>query len=242
MKNSLRNTLSMAVVGLVLGVTMWWNMDVEVSMHGAEQPGIQSPVEGKSSSQSSIQDNTDIEYYGSPQYGNEDYPLPPGFDPDDVAVAWAKVDLASLEREMPGNLYWLLSAPTEDQNVLDERQRIKEYWTDQYNRINANLASEEEIYAYFEHRTKVASDNVAFATALLNRYGAVMPERGRHLQTFARNLNLVQLQELPKKLQNALESRDAFLQRRNEWLADKQAYEAKLAQEREAALRNMGKI
>lgn len=171
-----------------------------------------------------------------------DNAIPPGFDANDVAAAWAKVDLEALRNSMPNNLYWVLAAPTSDAAVLAERKEIKQYWEAQYKLINANHADEATIRAYFEHKTHMANDYVEFATALLNRYGADMPEEGRHLQTFARNLNLVQLQELPKKLQNALDSRKAFLERRENWLADKEAYEAKLAQEREAALRELGKI
>ena len=67
-------------------------------------------------------------------------------------------------------------------------------------------------------------------------------KQAHHFQVFARNLNVVQLQELPRKLTNALENRKRFIAKREAWLKDKTAYEARLAQEREAALRALGKI
>jgi len=169
-------------------------------------------------------------------------PLPPGFNSGDPAVAWAKVDLEALKADMPNNLYWVLAAPTKDEQVLAERREIKEYWDKQRAQINANRASEKQIRDYFQHREQVTTDYIEFATSLLNRYHDVLPEEAYSFQVFARNLNLVLLQELPKKLNNALESRKKFIAQREEWLQDKQAYEAKLAQERQAALRELGKI
>ncbi len=169
-------------------------------------------------------------------------PIPEGYEHDANAIAWSKVDMDSLKADMPNNLYWVLAAPTKDEVVLAERKEIKAYWDAQYAKINSNQASEDEIRAYFKHREQVATDYVEFATSLLNRYGNVLPEEAYSFQVFARNLNVVVLQELPKKLNNALESRKRFIEERESWLADKAAYEAKLAQEREAALRELGKI
>lgn len=168
--------------------------------------------------------------------------LPPGFSPGDDAASWAKVDLDALQAQMPDNLYWTLAAPTQDAAVLAQRKELKEYWEDQYAKINANLASEEEIRAYFEYREQKATDYVEFATALLHQYGDELSEQAHHFQVFARNLNVVQLQELPRKLTHALENRKRFIAKREAWLKDKTAYEARLAQEREAALRDLGKI
>lgn len=167
--------------------------------------------------------------------------MPSGFD-DDAAAAWAQVDLEALRAQMPNNLYWQLAAPTQDASVLAQRKEITSYWEAQFAKINANLASEVEIRAYFDHRQRRSEDYVEFATVLLNQYGDVLPEQARHFQVFARNLNLVQLQELPKKLTQALENRKRFLAKREAWLKDKTAFEEKLAQEREAALRELGKI
>ena len=171
-----------------------------------------------------------------------DESMPPGFTPEDDAASWAKVDLDALQAQMPDNLYWTLAAPSNDAAVLAQRKEIKEHWQAQYAKINANLASEEEIRAYFEYREQKATDYVEFATALLHQYGDELSEQAHHFQVFARNLNVVQLQELPRKLTNALENRKRFIAKREAWLKDKTAYEARLAQEREAALRALGKI
>ncbi len=169
-------------------------------------------------------------------------PLEQSFSESDHAFAWAKVDLGALRNEMPDNLYWVLAAPTSDEVVREQRKELKEYWQQQYAKVLSNTATETEIRAYFEHRHQVSSDYIKFATSLLNRHSTDLPERDYHFQVLARNLHLAQLEELPKKLQNALENKARFEQRRNEWLADKSAYEAQLQSEREEALRALGKI
>lgn len=169
-------------------------------------------------------------------------PLQKSFASSDPAFAWRKVDLVSLQNEMPDNLYWLLASPTNDALVQEQRKEIKEFWKQQYAKVLSNNATETEIRAYYEHRHQVSTDYIVFATTLLNRHSKDLPERDYHFQILARNIHLAQLEELPRKLQNALDNRDAFESRRSEWLADKSAYETQLHAEREEALRAMGKI
>jgi hypothetical protein len=164
------------------------------------------------------------------------------FSDSDPAYAWSKVDLEALQSDMPDNLYWLLAAPTSDSVVQEQRKEIKEFWQQQYAKVLSNQATEEEIRAYYEHRNQVSTDYIKFSTSLLNRHSKDLPERDYHFQVLARNIHLVQLEELPKKLQKALENRADFQKRRNEWLADKTAYESQLQAEREEALRALGKI
>ncbi len=168
--------------------------------------------------------------------------LQKAFSSDDPAFAWAQVDLEELQNEMPDNLYWALAAPTDDPVVQEQRKEIKEFWEQQYGEILSNRATEVEIRAYYEHRNQVSTDYIVFATALLNRHSTDLPERDYHFQILARNVHLAQLEELPQKLQQALENRERFEQRRSEWLANKSAFESQLHAEREAALRDLGKI
>jgi len=71
----------------------------------------------------------------------------------------------------------------------------------------------------------------------LNRHSKDLPERDVSFQQLARNLHLARLEELPKKLANALELRTKHEQRRTEWLADKEAFEEALRAEKEDAER-----
>lgn len=161
---------------------------------------------------------------------------------DDRALAWAKVDLEAIRNEIPDNSYWELAAPTEDKALLQHRKELKEYWRARENKISANLASEEEIREYFARQDMISNDYVEFSTILLNRHGSDLPETDYGMQNLGRKLHLARLQDIPGQLARALENRENFLARKSEWLADKDGYEAKLRQERDAALKELGKI
>ena len=159
------------------------------------------------------------------------------FPEGDPAWAWAKVDIERLQSEMPDNLYWTLAAPTSDEWLIAHRKETKAYWEAEYGQILSNKASEKQIRDYYAHQHKVSTDYVIFATQLLNRHIKDLPERDVSFQKLARNLHLARLEELPKKLNNAIELRQKFQARRAEWLADKAAYEDALRIEREDAER-----
>ncbi|TNC80402.1 MAG: hypothetical protein C9356_14180 [Oleiphilus sp.] len=161
---------------------------------------------------------------------------------DDRALAWAKVDLQAIRDEIPNNSYWELAAPTQDEALKQHRKEVKEYWRARENKISANLATEEEIREYFARQDKISNDYVEFSTILLNKHGSDLPETDYGMQNLGRKLHLARLQDIPGQLARALENRENFLSRKSEWLADKDAYEAKLRQERDAALKKLGKI
>jgi len=164
------------------------------------------------------------------------------FPKSDSAWAWAKVDLDSLEQEMPDNLYWALGAPTTDAALLEQRKESKAYWDKEYGKVLSNTATEKEIRAYYAQKNAVSTDYIKFSTLLLDRYSTVLPDEAYGLQTLARNLHLAQLEEIPRKLAIALELQKSHEKRRNDWLADKEAFEANLSFEREEAQRALGKI
>jgi len=159
------------------------------------------------------------------------------FPEGDPAWAWAKVDIARLQREMPDNLYWELAAPTSDEWLLEHRKEVKAHWEKEYGQILSNKASEKQIRDYYAHQHKVSTDYVVFATQLLNRHSKDLPERDVSFQKLARNLHLARLEELPKKLSNAMALRIKQEERRAAWLADKEGFEEALRAEKEDAER-----
>ena len=164
------------------------------------------------------------------------------FPKSDPAWAWAKVDLNSLEQEIPNNLYWTFGAPTTDATLLEQRKENKAHWEKEYGKVLSNTATEQEIRTYYAHKNAISTDYIEFSTLLLNRYSTVLPEEAYGLQTFARNLHLAQLEEIPRKLAAALERQNKHEERRNAWLGDKEAFEANLNAEKEEAQRALGKI
>src|SRR5262245_29379969 len=54
------------------------------------------------------------------------------FDDDAAARAWASVDMNEVRKAMPANLYWKMSAPTKDPDVIRAREEERERWNAEY--------------------------------------------------------------------------------------------------------------
>lgn len=154
-------------------------------------------------------------------------------------LALSRVDLEALKEKMPGNLYWQMGAPTQDESVRQERKEMREYWRQQENRIAANLAEEYAIRDYYMYQNALSEDYVAITDELLKNYGGDLSEQDYGLLLMANRLHAARLQEIPKQLATALDDRRDFVARKESWQEDPQAYEEALRLEREAALQEL---
>ncbi|MEM7411609.1 MAG: hypothetical protein AAF430_15360 [Myxococcota bacterium] len=146
------------------------------------------------------------------------------FPADDPAWAWARVDLEDLRQELPDNAFWELAVPTDDARVLAEREATRERWNRELGKVMSNTASESEVRAFYGERNRISSDYVAFTDLALERYGDVLPPRDKGLLELARTLHLARLEELPRRLSEALERRERHAALRDQWLADEAAF------------------
>ncbi|QRK14170.1 hypothetical protein JQX13_49380 [Archangium violaceum] len=128
------------------------------------------------------------------------------------------VDLAKLRERLPDNLYWELSAPTKDPQVLQKRAEEGLRWNELYGKVQSNTASEEEIHQYYEHRRRVSEDAIAFASQVLQEYGDQLPEQERGLYELSIRMHRTRLDELPRQTEDALARKRTQDQRRKEWL------------------------
>jgi hypothetical protein len=144
---------------------------------------------------------------------------------DAIAQAWSSVDWDAVRQAMPDNLYFQLSVPTTDEAVMEERRRERDRWNEQYGKILSGTASEEEIRAYYDHRARLSTDYVEFATYLLDQYGDQLHERDIGMLELARKLNLARLEEVPRKVEEAYERKRQQDEARAAWLADQKAFE-----------------
>jgi hypothetical protein len=139
---------------------------------------------------------------------------------------WAKVDMEAVRAAMPDNLYWKMSFPTKDPDVLAEREKERERWNVEYGKVLSNTATEAEIHAYFEHRDRLASDYIQFITHILENYGEDLTLRDIGLLKVAAELNLGRLEEIPRQMADALAGREAKAAAREAWLRDQKAFAA----------------
>lgn len=141
-------------------------------------------------------------------------------NPFDEPNAWAAVDLDAVRRAMPDNLYWRMSSPTKDESVLRERAEERARWNEAYGKVLSNTATEQEIDDYYAQRDRLASDYIQFATYILENYGTQLSIRDLGLLKVAVELNLAQLEEIPRQIEEAQRRRVAHQQVRDAWLRD----------------------
>ncbi len=139
---------------------------------------------------------------------------------DASAEAWAAVDLDEVRRAMPDNVYFKLSAPTKDEEILAQRDAERSRWNTEYGKILSGTATDEEIRAYYDQRARLASDYMEFTTYLLDHYRDTLPERDVGLLELARRLNAARLQEISRQVEESFERKRQQDEARAAWLAD----------------------
>lgn len=208
---------SVGVLALALGLLWWWSRPEAPT---GPAPGAAARAEGPSDGLAD-----------PPAAPDAPAGRPSASDPsegvfDASARAWANVDLDAVRAALPDNSYWERSAPTDDPELLRRREEERAFWEEQYGKVLSNTASEEEVRDYYAHRQQLSTDAIEFSSHLLGHYGDHLPERDVGLLQLAIKLHMARLEELPRNLSDALERRDAHEQRRREWLAQQEMFEA----------------
>jgi hypothetical protein len=150
----------------------------------------------------------------------------PALDDEAAARAWASVDMAAVRKAMPDNIYWTMSVPTKDPDVLRAREEERERWNTEYGKILSNTATAEEIEAYYARRRRLSNDYIAFAGHLLLKYGRTLPARDVALLKLAIKLHLARLEEIPRQIAEAQARREAHDAARRAWLEEQKAFGA----------------
>jgi len=158
--------------------------------------------------------------------------VPPSSGPEDevdsdfeVALRWSAVDLDAVRQALPDSLYWQLAAPTDDPDVLRQRDEERARWNTRYGKVLSGTASEPEIEDYYALRRRISEDAVEFSEYLLDHYGDVLPERDVGLLRLASRLHRARLEEIPRRLAEAQARRQEQDRLRQAWLADEAAFE-----------------
>ena len=138
----------------------------------------------------------------------------------DLASAWESVDMDEIRRAMPENTYWRMSAPTQDERVIRDREEERARWNLEYGKVLSGNASEEEIRAYYAHRQRLSADYVEFTSYVLDHHGDDLSEQDIGLLELARRLHLERLAAYPKEAQRAFGWKIEKDKVREEWLKD----------------------
>jgi hypothetical protein len=137
-----------------------------------------------------------------------------------MGAAWSAVDMEEVRKAMPDNLYWKLSAPTKDPQVIEEREAERSRWNAEYGKVLSGTGTEKEIRAYYDLRAKISGDYIEFASYLVDHYEGTLSERDVGLLKLAIRLHRARLEELPRKIEEAFERKHKQDAAREAWLAD----------------------
>ncbi len=140
---------------------------------------------------------------------------------------WATVDLDAVRAALPDNIYWTMSSPTKDPEILRQREEERARWNVQYGKVLSSTATQEEIAAYYAHRQRLATDYIELATHLLTQYGRQLGQQDVGLLKLAVELNLARLEEIPRQIAEAAERSKAHEAARQAWLAEQAEFEGR---------------
>ena len=144
----------------------------------------------------------------------------------DVAAGWEQVDMEEVRRAMPDNLYWGLSMPSQDPNTIEHRAAERTRWNVEYGKILSGTGSEEEIRAYYDRQARLFGDYIEFTSYLLDHYREQLAERDVGLLELAKRLNLARIEELPRKVEEAMARKRQQDEARRAWRADQESFGA----------------
>lgn len=138
---------------------------------------------------------------------------------------FATIDLEAVRQALPDNSYWDNAAPTADPRLLGDRERAAAHWNDQYGKLLSGTGTEQEIQEYFDHRMRLSSDYVRFADYILETQGSKLSDPDLELLHVAKRLHLARLEEVPRRMQEALDRKVEQDAAREAWLAEQREFE-----------------
>jgi hypothetical protein len=132
-------------------------------------------------------------------------------------LVWGDIDLRDVKAVLPDNLYWELGAPTKDPAVLEAREEEKRRRNEEYGRVLAGDASEEEVNAYYDYRERLSTDFLEIADYMRRRFDSSTNEEFLGMLELAVKLHTARLAQLPADREAALEHSRASAKAREEW-------------------------
>jgi len=132
-------------------------------------------------------------------------------------LVYGEIDLREARELMPDNLYWKSGAPTKDPEVLAEREAEKKRRNEEYGRVLAGDASEDEVRAYYDYVKRRSSDYLEFSEFMARRYRNSENKEFVGMLELAMKLNAAKLAQLPSELEDALQRARDREKAREEW-------------------------
>lgn len=139
-------------------------------------------------------------------------------------LVYGEIDLREALALMPDNLYWKLGAPTKDPEVLAEREAERKRRNEEYGRVLAGDASEDEVRAYYDYKKKLSSDYLEFAEFMARRHRDSDNKEFVGMLDLATKLHAEKLAALTGELEDALARARERAQIREDWRRQKEEF------------------
>jgi len=139
---------------------------------------------------------------------------------------YGDLDLGEVRAALPDNLYWEWGSPTKDPEVLEKRAQEKERRNQEYVRVLAGDANEDEVRAYYGYRERLSSDYLEFADYVKRRFGDKISEQFNGLLDTAIRLNKARLAQIPADREDAIERSREHAKIREQWQREQAEFEA----------------
>jgi len=224
----IRPALAIALVALTIAIVAWWTVGSRRAP-AAKPPQVAS---ARTPSGSGTPDKPSRNPWSDATHTAKSEPQAadqlqqdPLAGVDERAEAWAKVDLEEIRKAMPDNLYWRMAVPTQDPDVLRERDEERARWNVEYGKVLSNTATDEEIDAYYAHQQQISTDYLEFLLHLRDHYADVIPQEDVGALKLAGELHLARLEEIPRRMAEAHERHKAHEEARRAWLEEQKAFE-----------------
>ncbi len=139
-------------------------------------------------------------------------------------LVYGEIDLREARELMPDNIYWEQGAPTKDPDELARRDEERRRRNEEYGRVLSGDASEEEVQAYYDYKTRVSNDYLEFSEFMARRYRESDNEQFVGLLELAMKMHAAKLQQLPNEREDALARSRERAKAREDWQRQKEEF------------------
>jgi hypothetical protein len=137
-------------------------------------------------------------------------------------LVYGEIDLREAKALMPDNLYWKLGAPTKDPDVLAARDEERRKRNEEYGRVLAGDANEDEVRAYYDYKKKLSSDYLEFSEFMSRRYRNSDNKEFIGMLELATKMHADRLKLLDAEQEDALQRSRDHAKAREEWQRQKE--------------------
>jgi len=132
-------------------------------------------------------------------------------------LVYGEIDLREARELMPDNIYWQLGSPTKDPAVLAEREAEKQRRNEEFGKVQAGDASEDEVRAYYDYKTRLSQDYLEFSEFMARRYRESKNDQFVGMLELAAKMHAAKLTQLPGELEDALQRSREREKIREDW-------------------------